>query len=334
MVADEIGRFAAVTFGSPVQSRTGRQGVRMGRFDPYSRRELRRRRRAWFRTNRVIFGSLILGLVVMLGLAAMIVASRHSSAFAWWALGAFQAGGIGASLLAMERVFLARDAQAIWHVRGSFGEENTRSELGRAKRRRLVWDWVDSIDLREGDLDHLVVTRRGGLLVIDSKWRTDIGDLEDMARSARRAATRAQGVVRTVAGRAPRTGHRERCTALRVTPVVVLWGGAQRDLPEPTLVDGVAFVPGRQLVPWLRGLESEVVAKQVARDLIKRLEGFRARTWGAGSVAADGTRRRIEPISARYRAFLPFSPTRRRPEGQDPDPTGSPSTRPLPYIRT
>ncbi|WP_166389739.1 nuclease-related domain-containing protein [Nocardioides ochotonae] len=92
--------------------------------------------------------------------------------------------------------FLAHDAEAIWHVRGAWGEDNTRDELQRAKRKRLVWAWVDSVTLQAGDIDHLVVTRNGGLVAIDSKWRSKINDAADMARAAQKVRLRAEGLTR------------------------------------------------------------------------------------------------------------------------------------------
>jgi hypothetical protein len=79
-------------------------------------------------------------------------------------------------------------------------EDNTRTELERARRKRLVWGWVDSIELQVGDIDHLVVIRHGGMVAIDAKWRNQTTD-EDVAAtadSARRAGLRAEGLLRTL----------------------------------------------------------------------------------------------------------------------------------------
>jgi type II secretory pathway component PulM len=61
--------------------------------------------------------------------------------------------------------------------------------------------------------------------------------------------------------------------------VVVLWGAARQTLPEGAHKEGIDFVPGRQLVHWLKSLETDLVTKVAAADLIKRLEGFRAEAW-------------------------------------------------------
>ena len=103
---------------------------------------------------------------------------------------------MAAYLHALQSAFLASDGEAIWHLRGAWGEENTRSELQRARRKRLIWGWVDSISLRAGDLDHLVVTRHGGLVAVDSKWRNRASDTVDMARAADKARLRAEALAR------------------------------------------------------------------------------------------------------------------------------------------
>jgi hypothetical protein len=62
----------------------------------------------------------------------------------------------------------------------------------------VVWGWIDSIELQAGDLDHLVLPRKGGFVVIDSKWCSDGANAIEMAASARRARLRAEGLARTL----------------------------------------------------------------------------------------------------------------------------------------
>lgn len=52
-------------------------------------------------------------------------------------------------------------------IRGAYGEDQTRTELQRAQRAGLVWAWIDSVSLQRGDIDHIVVTRRGGVVALD-----------------------------------------------------------------------------------------------------------------------------------------------------------------------
>ncbi|MFC7723471.1 hypothetical protein ACFQW6_00010 [Nocardioides sp. GCM10028917] len=53
-----------------------------------------------------------------------------------------------------------------------------------------------SIALQSADLDHVVVTREGGVVVIDSKFHTDLTSTQvaDMVRAAARARSRAEAL--------------------------------------------------------------------------------------------------------------------------------------------
>lgn len=173
------------------------------------------------------------------------------------------------------------DREALWHVRGAWGEDNTRSELQKARRRRLIWGWVDSINLQAGDLDHVVISRRGGIIALDSKWRNEVkgNDAAELARAALRAKTRAEGLARTVLKVERGARHRANLQAVNVTPVVVLWGAAQSVVPDDVIIDGVRFVAGRKLLAWLRVLDGEVVPKDAALDALERLRTFRSSAW-------------------------------------------------------
>ena len=166
----------------------------MTKYRPYSRRELRRRRWAWAKRNLKLFGLLTAATIGLLAAVTALLMAASPTAFTWYVLGAIHVGTIVIYLHALDATFLAHDREAIFHVRGAWGEENTRDELNRAKRRRLIWGRVDSISLEVGDLDHLVVTRRGGLVAIDSKWRNqlDPSDTFDMARAGKKVRQRAE----------------------------------------------------------------------------------------------------------------------------------------------
>jgi cytochrome b subunit of formate dehydrogenase len=154
----------------------------MQKTQPYSRREFRRRLRGWLRKNLKLIAVLTIGLIVLIAtITGLVLAIGPASPFTGWSLGALQMGMVAAYAHVLHTGFLAHDTDAIRHVRGAWGEDNTRSELQRAKRKKLIWGWVDSLDLWYGDIDHLVVTRRGGLVAIDSKWRNKISDTADMA---------------------------------------------------------------------------------------------------------------------------------------------------------
>lgn len=250
----------------------------MSSTQPYSRRVLRGSYGAWLRARwRRVVGSSLVVAVLAAALTAW-VALFVRGPLQWYVLGVVHAALVGAALHIFWMAFLAHDARAMHHVRGAWGEDNTRDELRRARRRRLVWDWVDSVELERGDIDHLVVTRRGGILAVDSKWRTALrtGDPSEMARAASDARRRAQGLTNPHLRR-ERGAHRGLGRAHEVRPVVVLWGAAQEELPAVRDHDGVTFVPGRDLLAWLRTLDGDAIDKDGARSLLEHLEAFRHR---------------------------------------------------------
>lgn len=230
-------------------------------------------------------------MLVLIAVAAVftwVVAPALPAPTRGYVLGALHVGLAAGLLHLLNSAFLASDQQAIHHVRGAWGESNTRDELGRARRRRLIWGWVDSISLRYGDIDHLVISRRGGVIAVDSKWRNSITrhDTVEMAQSARKAQRRAEGVVRTLL-RKERGTHRARSQSISVTPVVVIWGAAQASVPEDAVVDGVRFVAGSEFLAWLRTVDGDPVPKAAANDVCRQLRAYRLSAWeGKRAVSA------------------------------------------------
>lgn len=256
----------------------------MAKVRSYPARELRRRRRAWMGRNVGILAVVSSGTLLLGATVSVLIAWTSEGQLQAYVLGALHVGLISVALHLVNAAFLANDSVAIHHLRGAWGEDNTRSELDRAKRKRLIWGSVDSIELRHGDIDHLVVTRRGGLVMIDSKWRNQIEErqhVSEMTRDASKAGARAAGVARHLLRRDGRAKHRDRVDPISVTPVVVVWGAARRSVPENQVVDGVHFVDGRRLISWLSSLDGHPVPEDAARDLIARLEDFRTTSGSA-----------------------------------------------------
>lgn len=253
----------------------------MAKFEPYSRRELRRLRRQWLLRNLRLVVLCAVVIAALLAIALAVVETYVPGDFRWYLLGLTHAGLVAAGLHLLNSSFLALDREALRHVRGAWGEDNTRSELQRAKRKRLIWGWVDSISLQAGDLDHVVITRRGGVIELDSKWRNEVTthDTAAMVRAAHKARLRAEALTRTVLKSERGARHRARLPGLSVTSVVVLWGAAQWTVPDEANIDGVRFVAGRQLLPLLRALDGDEVSKDAAHDVLDRLEKFRATAW-------------------------------------------------------
>ena len=260
----------------------------MAKFAPYSRHELRRSLIEWVKRNIKVVLVATAGAIALICIESVVLLRLvPDTAFKWYLLGAVHVGVIAAFAHLLHVAFLAHDRRALMHMRGAWGEENTRDELKRARRRRLIWGWVDSISLRAGDIDHLVVTRRGGLVAIDSKWRNQhtSQDVAAMAQSAARVRLRAEGLTQTLLASERSARHRARANPLTVKPVVVMWGAAQDDVPVGATVDGIEFIAGRQLMKWLRQADGHPVSKDAARDVLERLTAFRRKASSTQSAA-------------------------------------------------
>ncbi|MGN6251379.1 MAG: hypothetical protein ACTHNS_06145 [Marmoricola sp.] len=259
----------------------------MTRFRPFPRDEYNRLLRAWAQRNVKLLGALILGMVALVGFeTAIAVFLMPDGGFRWWFLGVLQTVAVAMGLHLINAAFLTHEREAILQLRGAWGEDATRDELKRAKRKKLIRGWVDSVGLQAGDLDHLVVTRNGGLIAVDSKWRSEGNDVAAMARSAAKARLRAEGVARSLL-KAERGSHRAKGHAVTVRPLVVIWGPAQHTLRDDGEVAGIPFVGGRRLLAWLKDADGEQVSKATAKETIRELKRFRARTRAA-EIARKG----------------------------------------------
>lgn len=254
----------------------------MAKYLPYPRREFRRLYRQWVKRNWKVVLALTAGAIASLAAITIpFLMLGGAGAFSYYVLGLMHAVVVASYLALAHSAFLAHERDAIRHLRGAWGEENTRSELQIARRRGLIWGWVDSISLQVGDLDHLVVTRQGGLVALDSKWRSKANatDNLDIARAANRAKLRAEGLAQTLLKRDRDSRHRARSNPLTVRSAVVLWGAAQHAVPHGTQIDGIDFIAGRRLRGWLEQLEGSPVTEEAAADVLERLKTYRAGAW-------------------------------------------------------
>ena len=261
----------------------------MARFKPYSRRALSRHRLAWARRNARLVLLTAGGLAGSLALLTVLLLwTWPGTTSKWYVIGFVHAALIATAAHLLETAFFVHDRNAMTHVRGAWGEENTTDELKRARRKRLVWGWVDCISLQVGDIDHLVVTRHGGLVAIDSKFRNQTNDTIEMAASAKRARLRAEALAQTLLRAERGSRHRAKVNPLEVTPVVVVWGAAQLSIPVSAKVDGIDFVAGRSLVDWFARLEGQPVSKAAAEDVVTRLKAYRSTAWASIHTDASG----------------------------------------------
>lgn len=186
-------------------------------------------------------------------------------------------------------------------IAGGLAEMWTADEL--RPLREHGWRLVNHAGLAGGDLDHVLVGP-GGLVLVETKWRSDPRDVvegqrffeavvEQAARSARQL-----GAWHEVA----RHGRPQ------VQAVVSVWGPAARDLRTRRHASGVVVVPGPELQQWMfrrgrTGLRQEqadavfaALDRQVAgRDKheaggrpLPRTPGQVGRALSAGATAAAG----------------------------------------------
>jgi hypothetical protein len=223
---------------------------------PYSCRRYRVTLRRWLITN---------WLPLTIATALFLMAGAVMPLFlADYALGILHGLLLGLLMLAITTSFLVHTNSA-GQLAGAWGEEFTREELSKAKRRGLIWGWVDSIERNGADVDHLVVMRSGKVIAIDSKWRRDAADLvrlQSDADAAKRSARRAASVLSQLE------------STKSVRALVAVWGGAQADV-HGTKVGGVEFVSGRKLCSWLRQQQSAPCERSKAEALLRELEAFR-----------------------------------------------------------
>lgn len=252
----------------------------MAKYRPYSRRVLRERLRAWLkRYANVVIACSAAAVVLIAVECGLLIGIRRPGPLQWFLLGAISASIIAAIVAAFGAMFLITDEEAVRQIRGAWGEENTREILQKASN---IWGWVDSLTVEGGDVDHIVISRKGGIVAIDSKWRTrvDAQGRDVMVRQALVARRRTEAVVRTVLNRR-RRGRRADGTAFRVRTAVVIWGSAQATLPSNVVLDDVEFVPGHDFRAWLNDLDGDPVDQGPAEDLLASLERYRERAWAS-----------------------------------------------------
>ena len=166
-------------------------------------------------------------------------------------------------------------------------ETSTADLLRTAKREHQVWGWVDDVEVQGAEVDHLVVTREGGPVAIDSRWSSDELTPELLAADAQRAllaSRRASSMLQT------------RNLTPAVRPLLVYWGSIQSDVKKLTVrnLEGVEFLAGRELRAWLRMQNGRPVERAEAHRILKvvrtlKRQGSSAPAPARWTSAVDGT---------------------------------------------
>jgi hypothetical protein len=230
------------------------------RIRSYNERKLRAEWRGFLRTNAFRI-SLAGSLFVLSGLCAAVFVDGY-------ALGAIH-GFLVAAFAGLTYLMFAATGHSS-RLYGQWGEQNTRDCLKSARRRRHIYGFVDNLEVRGGDVDHLVLAP-SGVLALDSKWHGQAITAETLARDRDRAlasARRARSILRSEG------------LVVDVAPVVVIWGGQQGHLPNGVIErDGLQFVSGNHLSKWLRSLHGDEtrLKRKEAAALGERLAEFRRR---------------------------------------------------------
>lgn len=226
----------------------------------FARRKYRAHLRRFLRRN---CRRLLVGTAIFVGTAAVMPFLVHG-----YLLGITH-GVLACALVGMVLTVFHASTGSMNQLAGAWGEDNTADELRRAKRRRLIWGWVNNVETGSGDVDHLVITRHGGLVAIDSKWHR-VGATSELLRqdaeAALAACRRASSILRAI------KMHRS------PTPLVVLWGGIQQEVPDVGAeLHGVEFIGGRQLLGWLRQHNGDEIDRETAQQVLAALRRFKER---------------------------------------------------------
>lgn len=159
--------------------------------------------------------------------------------------------------------------EGLQQLAGAWGEDNTAAELEKARKRGLVWGFVNNLEIGNMDIDHVVVAP-AGVFAVESKWHfreSRESTLEYNAFQAQRNAEKIASILRSVTVRMPHP----------VTPIVAVWGRGRHELPsEGRTVSSVLVAPGDELALWLERLQTGRFAQDYAAELLSRLTAFKA----------------------------------------------------------
>lgn len=225
----------------------------------FPRRLLRRGLWRWLLGNVKGLTALALGFIPLVAVTMWILPTAY-------ARGLVQ-GVLVAALVGSVLLMYLMTSEGTYHLGGAWGEDNTRSELKTARKRGLIWGAVDSIEVGGIDIDHLVIAP-GGALAIDSKWH--FGELRRTSLErdtwrAKEGARKAASVLRSAHIRTP----------MEVSPLVVVWGRGQREIPaEGIEFNGVQIVAGADLRKWLERVRHGKIAQDNAESVLAAVESF------------------------------------------------------------
>lgn len=248
---------------------------------PFGRAKYREQRKRFVRRSFALISFLVSGAVLFCALLSLVIDG--------YLLGLLQ--GVVLTLLAaaLNSLFHAVSG-SLGPIAGAWGEDNTTDVLRRARRRGHVWGWIDGVATETGDTDHVVVTKQGGVVAIDSKWHAGLAG-ETVGRdlvTASTAARRARLILLSYGRRQP------------VTPVVVVWGGAQEDLLDAEHRGDCVVVAGRDLGGWLSNMHGESIDRSTGLQMLAEFREHKRR---------DKPKRTLSRAHVKPRGVRSFSAT-------------------------
>src|SRR3954454_10815355 len=225
----------------------------------YTRRVFRQSLRRWMRGNIKAIAAFLIAAVGVIAFMRFTV----QSPFLRGLLDGLAISGLVCSLT----VAFLLTSGAIYQLGGGWGEDNTKDQLRIARKRGLLWGAVPNVEVSGADIDHLVLAPAGAF-ALETKWHfseLDVKALDRDVHSAVKHAATARSVLRSA----------DIGMAMDVTPVVVVWGRGQRELPTAGIEhQGVAVVAGADLPQWMERCRHGRLGEDHAEALLAKLESF------------------------------------------------------------
>ncbi len=216
----------------------------------------------------------------------VLLAGVGSLAVAFWIPGtsllrAYAAGAFFAAAVGYLAHWVSVASGSTGSAMGQVAEQWTATELRRLRRRG--WKYLNSVMFRRWDVDHIAVGPNG-VIVIETKWRSDPVDLAQPDEYLLRAANRLHRDERDVAG------HLGWGTAVKpdawITSVLVVWGPSITQSEEGLLRirDGVYVLAGEHLRENLAELTEQALTSDEIDAVFDKLDTQARKRDGADST--------------------------------------------------
>lgn len=230
----------------------------MARQRTYAERRLREEGRSFLLGTRWL---LLTGALALIAVCVIPAAVGHRT----YLLGLLH-GFVFTAFVSLAGFAFLLDGEAALLLAGARGEARTHEQLVKAKKRGYIWSGRANVEAGGRDVDHIVLTP-AGVLAVESKHRFRSADVAWLGGAAA-AAERGARLARLVLMSEDIKQRRE------VRPLLVVWGGACRKLPDTQVVNGVDVVRGEALIAWLERCSRGPLAEDHAEELQVLIDAF------------------------------------------------------------